>query len=389
MARRWLELARDKGLTTGISQENGRARGEYHLSGVTEADFPAVQDLRNAINELLGGVDNLQPATSNSATTGGRIQRRLPKCHPYLELPLAGINEITGQANQTESNPIVPVAYGIGGQSTIQPQFTHYSNYRFSVEYAKRSYFLKANEFISTGADKYYAPGETSTGGTQYHYAKEWERFTWRTFAPVDNNVTTEFGQMKFSANGAAIDGKQFVGTPYVDLQNWAVEVTWYQVPLRYFFDYTINGVTYKSYLKRFKNCVNQKQWWNYAPGTLLYLGATPEPYIPAIPQQIRGFGGLPIATSESLLCNVKLKFLETSRAVGTAPNPADTQFNDLNIVAAGHNLQPNYADRKFYYSHTEDPATPADQTKWKPTFNSFPFELFFTDPLLIQASPI
>ncbi len=55
-------------------------------------------------------------------------------------------------------------------------------------------------------------------------------------------------------------DEAAFVGSPYVSLQNQAMELTWYQVPLRYVFDFTRDGVTYKSYLSRFVNTVNQNE---------------------------------------------------------------------------------------------------------------------------------
>lgn len=395
MARTFLELAREEGLVSGVSFEDGRATCNYHLSGKTENDFPTPNDVRDAINEVLGKVTNLYPQpVERFDDHAGKIRRKLPKCHPFLEMPAAGITTIAGQGKQQAATPIRPLVYGPVDKSYITRQFTNYSNYRFTVEFRRRNYFLKSDERIARLISTYYRPGATMP---QFVYsAKEWERFTWRTFAPMPDTVSTEYGQMKFRAPAVPVDGAQFVGSPFVHLQNQAVEVTWYQVPLRYFFDYTFGADTYRSYLTRFVNTVNQNAWFGYAPGTLLFKGATPEPYVPAVPDlaKLPGFlGGTVFDVSESLLCNVKLNFIYTARTAAVAPNPDDLQFtSDKNIIPSGHNLQPNYTDRKFYYVSTYDstsPTTTLDQTKWKPCFESFPFELLFTDPLLKQSVPI
>jgi hypothetical protein len=386
MARRWLELAREDGLATGISHEDGRASGTFHLTGPTENDFPTVADIRDAVDELLGGVNNLAPKTvAHTDPHGGKVRRRLPKCHPFLELPVAGVASITGYGKQQEVSPVAPLAYAAGARSYIQSQFTNYSCYKFGVEFRKRNYFLKADEFIGRERGTYYAPG-TSTA-IDIYFAREWERFTWRTFAPMGDTVSTEFGFAKFSVPGGdPLDGRQYLGNPYMHLLNQAVEITWYMVPLRYFFDYTDASTTYRSYLTRFVNTVNQNEWFGYAPGTLLFMGATPEPFVPSIPKNIKGIGGLSLATSEALLCNVKLRFLYTARTTDAPPDPTDLQLtSDRNNVAAGHNLQPTHDRRKFYYAVNYDANDKDNRTKFKPFFKSFPHELLFTDPLLIQ----
>jgi hypothetical protein len=49
--------------------------------------------------------------------------------------------------------------------------------------------------------------------------------------------------------------------------------------------------------------------------------------------------------------------------------------------VVAGHNLLPWLTTRMFYYVSSEGVPDKTDDTKWRPTYNSFPFELLFTDP--------
>ncbi len=390
----WLELAREDGMTTGVSNEDGRGTGVYHLAHRAANQFLTPDDIRAACDELIGGVDNLAVAKA-PFDSFGRIKRRLPKCHPIFEFPVAGVTNIVGDGAQSTGTPSIPIAYSALADSAITPEFTTYSNYNVGVEYRKRNYFLKADEVIGRGAGTYYPPSVGVGAGLGYQYAKEWERYTWTTQAPIADTVSCELaGGMKFSADGSSVDGKIFNGTPFVYLQNTAVEMMWYMVPYRYFYDHTIDGVEYKSYLRRFVNRVNQYDWNGYKAGSLLFLGATPEPFIPAVPDRFFAFGlgGLPVATSEAMPCNMKLRFLWTTRETPSPPNPADDQFLDKNIVPAGHNLMPNYVDRRFYYVHTQDSTTlvtAADQTKWKPCFDSFPVELLFTDPLLVQGGVI
>ena len=61
----------------------------------------------------------------------------------------------------------------------------------------------------------------------------------------------------------------------------------------------------------------------------------------------------------------------------------------NANWVVGGHNLLPWLTTRKYYYATTYDPASPATQAKWFPSYNSFPFELLFTDPDTLPGSPV
>lgn len=397
MARALLELSLADGLVSGISYESGRATCKYHLSGASESTFPTVQDIRDTVDDILGKVVNLNPfTTENSDPNGGKIRRKLPKCHPFLEMPAAGITSIAGSTGSQNATPFRPRSYGPASTSYVTRQFKNYSNYELQVEFQKRNYYMKADEFVGRGASLYYPPGATSS--LVVYSAEEWTRFHWDTFTPLSDTLSTEYGQMRFNApaTGAPIDGAQFLGSPYVYAQNFMYECTWYQVPYRYFYDFTIDSVLYKSYLTRFVGCVNQNDWNGHAAGSLMYLGATPEPYTPPIQSVLRlpGFlGGTVFDTNQSRLCNVRLRFLKTTRTTDDPPNLSDTQFtSDKNIIPAGHNLQFDYRTRKAYCVHTFDgtsPATETDQTKWKPCFQSFPFELFYTDPLLKQPTVI
>ncbi len=68
-------------------------------------------------------------------------------------------------------------------------------------------------------------------------------------------------------------------------------------------------------------------------------------------------------------------------------PAAADVGANvNRNWLVKGWNLQPWLArPNQYFYSHFVDTATSGtsylDKTKWYPHHNSFPFELFFTNP--------
>lgn len=393
MAYRLVELAREEGLQTGIGLEDGRGLGKYQITGISENFFPTLTDIRTVCDGILGGVNNLAAKTSDRSqdADAGKIKRRLPKIHPYFEMPASAILSITGQSLQQEATPITPINYGAQTESYVTSGVTNYSNYEMQVEFKKRNYFLKPDSAIARKTASYWPVGAAADESIQLYYAEEWNRFTFKTFAPLGDTVSSQFGRMLFFApdfdtGDEKINGRQYEASPYVHLKNQMLEVTWYQVPYRYIFDLTVDGVLYESYLTKFINRVNQRRFLGCAAGTLLYLGATPtEVYIPPIPGQVFGAGAIfqpnPLFAEEDLLCNAKLRFIYTPR---TSPQdyPDDADPFQGNIIPAGHNLFPNFADRNFYFCYTGDMGTPDTV---RPAFDSFLFEMLFTDPLLKQ----
>lgn len=393
----YLELARDEGLETSISQEDGSGSCTYQLQGANAATPPTVRQLSDFVPFLIGTVNNLKKKVvrKDGNADAGKVRRTLPKLHPFIPtLTAAGVRSIKGEGTASAGTSVQ-----ILGLDPISTQFTHYTHYNYKIEFKKRPYFLVPDSQIvvtTSGAQPYYPPGSTGPGSAKaYYYANEWVRYTSRTQAPTADTVSATTGQMVLrTASGSDPNNWNFQGTTYQDLQNHIIEFTWYLVPYRYFLPHTEGGVTYKPYLTRFKNCVNQYEWNGYPRGSLLYLGATPQIFIPEVPAVTR-FLGISVAQSQDLLCNVKLRFLYTTREGTDVPNddagagPVDAMFTDRNNVPAGHNLQPNFVTRLFYYATTEDPTAPADHTKWRASFPSFPFQLLFTDPLLVQPAGV
>lgn len=382
MAFTGLELTTDGDRDNlGISQEEGASDVSYLLYGTNESTPPTVAKLSEFIDFVNGGVSNLEPKVVSPGTAGaGKVVRVLPPVHPWRpELSAAAVVSLTGAGTQLVGN-----ATQVFGLTPMVTQFPHWTQYQARVRFTKRPYFLLSDEKINlVSGSTYYKPDGTDV---PYYYADEWRRFCTTTRAPTGDTVNATFGQMELrTQSGDPPNTNPYPGSVYVHLQNSVVEITWFQVPYRYCLDFTIAGTTYKSYLTRFTNCVNQRAWNGYAPGTLLYLGATPTAYIPSTPKRQKLLNALALGLDQSLLMNVKLKFLHTSREGTDVPDTGNPLLTNLNNVAGGHNLQPYFGDRRFYYAASVA-TTDADR---RASFESFPFELFFTDPLLAQPSGV
>lgn len=368
-------MAREEGYQTAVSAEDGTSRCVFQLNGANADTPPPESAIDGFAAYLCGGVDNLAPVSKpHSDLTAGKIIRRLPKLHPYSpSLSVAGIINIDGVGTSSAGT-----SRTVLGLDSITPQFTHYTNYRFTVEFKRRPYFLLPDEFIARPNTTYYKRDGTDT---RVYYAEEWKRFALKTLTPLPDTVNATTGaQMRFRTNGTTLDGTQFPGQAWVYMQNQLLEVMWYMVPYRYFFGAAPN----RPYLTRFVNTVNQNAILDYGPGELLFLGATPQPFQPQVLDTV-GFLGKAFFQQQDLLCNVKLRWLATSRTSDDIPTGTTKGLANKNNIAAGHNLQPSFTDRNFHYVTTENPLDKDDDTQWFASYPSFPHELFFTDPMLVQ----
>jgi hypothetical protein len=361
--------AKEDQLRTAISMETGAAQAIVHFQNPAE-----LSDLADFASFLTGSVGNSAVELNGIS---GKINRNLPLIHPFIpQLSVAGITSIVGAS---EGGKVSKDALAIIGLDSLVEQVDFYPSYLFAVELQKRKYFIKPDSRIGTTSNTYY-PYDGSSG-IAYQAANEWQRFTEEAIFPLPDTASATVGTQVLRTHTNQSPGVgQFANSSFLFLQNQRVEIMWYQVPYRYFFSQTIAGITYKPYLTRFVNHVNQYAWNGREPGTLMFMGATPQIYIPQIPD-IDDFGEI----AEDRLCNVKMTFLETSREVEDPPQTGDTMLTNLNYIPAGHNAFPNFADKNFYYAPTLGPAPSTDQTKWAAPFPSFPFELLFCDPLFVQ----
>lgn len=371
------ELTREDGYKASSTVEEGVGRCTYQLKGADSDTAPTPDKIEAFCTFLCGSVDSIEPKVRKSSDeNGGKILRRLPKLHPFMKsLSVAGVVEIKGEGNGEEADSVE-----LAQVPSVTDKFWHYQRYNFVTEFRRRPYFLVPDVFIKRGKRKYYLQDGTET---DIYYAEEWRRYITKLLQPLpDTAKATTGGQMRFRTDGTSLDGTQYPAQVFQFMENQVLEVNWFMVPYRYFFPYG----SQKPYLTRFINTVNQNELLGFQPGELLWLGATPTPYLPQTTNQVQLFG-IAITQSQSELCNVKMRWLVTTRTSEDTPAAGTKGTDNKNRIAAGHNLMPSFTDRKFHYVTTEDTSNPADETKWEPTFPSFPHELFFTDPLLEQPS--
>lgn len=369
----------DKRGSLSLSQEQGDAELTFRLFGAADKEPPTVDQVNEFINYFLGGVQSITPEVTaiGDGFPNGRILRVLPPVHNFRpELSAAAIKSLVGIGTVTAEDSVE-----ILGLPETSFQFPHCEQYEAKVTYSKRPYFLLADDDVATPTRLYYPPDGSAP--RTFTCAEEWTRFTQITRQPLNDTANATQGMMTFqTASGLDPNNFQYGLVNYVYLSNQAVEITWYQVPFRYVLDFTFGGVSYPSYLNRFVNRINQTDWYGFPAGTLLYLGATPTAYIPSNPKASAQESALASGLSQNLLCNLKLKFLYTSREGTDVPDYKTAPlFTNRSFIPAGWNLLPNFANRRFYYT-TSPHVDPAQR---RPSLDSAPFELLFTDPLLEQ----
>lgn len=327
----------------GFGPDGGRAVTPYFCSS---------ENLVDSIEDLLGYTE--------TETSGGRLVRHLPRAHPRFPwlfvtaLPnAAGLGKFTKVASSGE---VLAPAVSHG---------TSYTQYRLQVEFQPRPYAVLPDSKIIPAQLSW-----TDVDGTAKvtQYVPEWKRFTVAHHTPGVELITSQQGQMLLRRNdGDDPDEFPFPGMPTIRLARRAVAMTWFQVPYRYL-------TSERSVLASFAGHVNQFDWNGFSAGSLLYNGCgTSRIYTRTFPAFEEGSG----AYSPDLMADFVLNFEHVVREAGsTPPTPANA-----NWVAAGHNLQPWFGDRKFYYATSFDPSNPADTSKWYPAYFSKPFEMLFTDP--------
>lgn len=357
--------------TASFTNTQQSASGTFLLEGPTAVGLTA------SIVDLLGYTD--------TRTTDGRIRRVLPARHPAYRWMFA--DSCTHQGVGGAFNMVTPDA---GGGSPMIPTYPLYVKYHVRVNFSGRPYNSWQDKDISITADTYYEKTDTGApaAGVSFSYATEWHRFTTWELIPTNQFITAQQGQMVFRVSGvggaAQPDGITFQDAPKLYLPDSLLRVRWFEVPYRYL-------TSSNSYLRKFIGHVNQSAFSDgpvegggtqqYPAGSLLYLGANvARIYTQAIPDE--GLLGFNFGNSfqRGRLCDLELNFLYTARTNGAASGNQLVVAN-RNRITAGHNLLPWLTTRKFYYATTYDPASPADQTKWFPSYNSFRFEMLFTDP--------
>ncbi len=190
-------------------------------------------------------------------------------------------------------------------------------------------------------------------------YATEWYRFTDYEDFPQPEIITANQGQMYMVTGAGPTDQTVFQGFPRITMPQSLIKFRWYQVPFSYI-------ESLNSYIKKYIGYVNQNDFYGWPAGSLLYQGYNAPKYTPPVPEIEPGYGGTTFSTAK--LCDIEFTWLFTQRE----PEYVPTLTNE-NWIPYGHNCQPWFSTRKFYYVKSN--------AAGQAIFPSFPFELLFTDP--------
>lgn len=355
------------------SLEQGSSTVPYYLRNVTAGDT-----ILDAITQLIGKTTNVDPPGDY------RLARSLPKGHGLFQYWYAdAITAIRGVGSPSLGSS------SANAEAECMPAFALYPNWQLDVRFTPRPYPVLEDAGIPIITSSWTtAPGDVNDNGTDvgnliqiFKYAPEWWRFTTLEYMPQNDNVSGVQGQSIFQLGepGGAPPytvphGASFQGMPRIFLPNSLVKLTWYHVPFRYITSKT-------SYLNRYRGRVNQRAFFEdqdgemlFQPGELLYLGFTPKIYTSPLLQYV-DIGG---SSSPARFCNIEMLFLYTNRVGVNLPTASTTTaLPSVNYIAAGHNLQPYFPHRKFYYTVFNDTNNATKAPYWK----SFPVEVLFTDP--------
>lgn len=377
--------------SVGFAVDSARGEGVYILINPTKAD------LQNLPMELLGGVD-LRPISNagQQSQQPSHIRRYLPKRHPiYDSMVFTAITGVRGVGTKDNPQPgTVDVNLGNVQGFILWPQ------YEVGVEYAPASTYgnLKPDPFIKTTQATYYNYLGTTVS---YNYTNEWIRYTTWAESPSGDVVTSKFGQMKFTTGSGGAPGSsspetaaQYQGTPYQTLPDSIFKIKWQQVPLSFL----------TSPFSYIRNCplgvINQSSFFDpngdgatmFPAGSLQYMGYSYRDYTPPIPASLGSFAYVGLGSDTSRLCDIDFTFKRTTRQRFARDLPTANQVGadvNQNWIIGGFNLQPQLATpNSYYYTHSIDQTPGGDvnnKAKWFPHHNSFPFQLFFTNPDAVQ----
>jgi hypothetical protein len=354
-------------LTASI--RDGKANYNYRALGINSAT-----GIQNSLTAIFG--TTVLDATGHT-TGGGAINRQQPYAHPLLPFwyakAISSIKGVGGGGVQPIKNlrtleaPVIPSSTKTDANGNPLGYWGLYPEYQYTIEFGPVPYAVLGNSSINVNVTPtefiYIDPNGNSF---QFGYAEEWKRYTNWIPIPQFDFITYQLGSMFFATGNSAFPNQQpMKAFPKLFLPNQLIKFYWYQVPLTYI-------TSPRSFLNRFAGYVNYFDWYQPAwrAGTLLYLGYTPTVYSPPVPQLYQVQEGRTGFAVDKLV-DLEINFLYTSRQGTNLPTPINQ-----NSIPAGHNLLP-FIDRNFYYAQAKVGTPP----KVYPSWNSFPFELLFTDP--------
>jgi hypothetical protein len=313
---------------------------------------PDMDEVHNKILEILG--------TTRTDVGVGRLERGMPHAHPEYPNMMAHSVKVSGVPDDLFTRTEIDPA-DMRESPPTRPDYPLWQSYEFQINYSPRPFAVITDEIL----DLEIGEAEWVDEDNVHHpftFWPEWLRFTNTEYLPRNDILKCKWGEMKFVAPGEVpVDGTPYVATHYLPLPNDTLRMTWYQVPYRYI-------TSSNSYIRRFRNRINQFDWYGYPPGSLLYAGYTVKFYSPPLAGIDPNWGGAGV-TSTAKLCDVTFEFILTRRTIAVAvPAPANG-----NHIALGHNLLPRIQNRKYYYVVSSPGLVPS--------YLSYPAESLFLDP--------
>lgn len=363
--------------------DNSRQNFQFDMTGGSGRGYYRTPkgsnyDLQTLVQDIIGYT------TPFASTSTPAMRRVVPVTHPKAPYLYAHrISSIVGEGSGDAARqpPTPPLITSIGTKPICD--YYKYRQYEIGVEFASRPYPIIADTDLTASV-----PGSWyKRDGTlnNFNYAPEWARYCDYDYFPQNNTIQGNQGSMSIWGVPEAAGPIPFTSPPWMWLPDQMLKIRWFQVPYRFI-------TSANSYIAPVKNRnwrgrVNQNWWWNWPPGSLLYLNYAVTKYTPPTMDMgiypswtgtVEGSETLiGILTNYERLCDIELTFLYTNRfRAGTLTYPSNK-----NHVAAGHNLLPNLADGKFYYATRTPIGSSTESINNPPAWWSFPLEAMFSDP--------
>ena len=333
--------------SAGFSRDGGRAVLPIFFDGNNET----------YIKTILGFVT---PAGD------GSLNRTLPIAHPvYWWMLASNIQNISGYGKPTKraSSPLITP------EAQVPTYYADYQKYLYTVEFTHRPYPVCSNSKIQVADGGWTDPaGDTITD----KFTTEYIRYTDYDIQPGVKVITARAGQMVFRAATTPPQGRMFTGVPSVYLPVGVIKFRWYEVPTSYIESANSFIIKYLGYINQQSFTIGKRAW---TPGQLRYAGVGIRRYLGPVPDTVINTVGKPTNLNARLM-DVEFVWEYSLAENASLPSPSPTDFN-ANRIPQGHNIFPNYADRKFYYVSTN---STVEATQY-PTYPSAPFALLFSDP--------
>lgn len=355
--------------------------------------------------------------------TNGSLIRTPPMTHPQYRWlyadRLSSIKGIGPKRINPDDNTSGLFGFNTSATSSWQyvpPYYSVYEKYEVVVEFSSRPYVaiddntMDILETVSPGLYKITSPDNiyykdnadlVTITGTPY---REYRRFVSYTTETSAEYLTFKAGAYMFNSDVTEIANVPVAGFfGKILIPKVTVKLTWHMVPYYFIDPKSAQGTNIFQGLGR----VNQRQFFGFNPGELLFTGFT---NVPKPKAQFTTYdysnesvfqGGVP-NINQIMNVDVTFNFLYipvfSYNANGDKyPSSPAGVINpgNLSYINAGHNLGPANFNKKYYpvISKDVDPEPPAPPIAAKfrkaPVYASYPFELMFNAlPYIMSKNP-